>query len=75
MGKSYFYKRIRRILSHCRGPVQLNKGTTMEDDPHKGIECAYCAEKIGSHEGVSTPSGSMHASCARKHENEKPEDW
>lgn len=47
----------------------------MEDDPHKGIACAYCAEKIGSHEGVSTPSGSMHASCARKHENEKPEDW
>jgi hypothetical protein len=43
---------------------------------HEGIKCVFCGKVIAKERhGTSTPEGSMHNSCARKHEREHPEDW
>jgi hypothetical protein len=43
---------------------------------HEGVECAYCGKVIAKERnGTSSPAGSMHNACARKHERDCPEDW
>lgn len=38
-----------------------------KEDPHEGVECAYCGEKIGPDQGRSSCAGSMHETCSGGH--------